>query len=327
MDSLPRHHNRQWQSKITRPIITDANRAEVAVHSGITLINSQSVLEVKGPDAEKFLQGQCSADISNLKEKQGLPGCICTVKGRVLCTFIATKSDDRILLKMTADLVAPMHEYLSKYAAFFKAELIEWPTPCVIESPLKTSLKTTALPLSYKLNDTEFCEYIVEPVSLEAVLEELNNSDVEFFSEERWSDKQIDCGWLNLTSETSEKYLPHQLNLERLNAISFTKGCYTGQEIIARTEYRGKPKRRMHLIELQSPDESENTGAGAINYPADLTDPESGKALGILLAVSSNGEKGLAILPVDNQGTLLADLDAQNISLNVPEQPYPSETS
>jgi len=306
-----------WQSKIERKTTTSAN----SKNGNITLINSQSVLEVCGPDAEKFLQGQCSADITSLAEKNSLAGCICTVKGRVLCTFITTRIEDRILLKMSAELVTPMREYLGKYAAFFKVELIEWPVPSVLETFTPQSFKTATIPLTYSINEQEFTEHLIEPNSINLMIDELNNSDATLISEEDWSDKQIDCGWLNLTLDTTEKYLPHQLNLERLNAISFTKGCFTGQEIIARTEYRGKPKRRMHLIEL------EGLNLETFSLPIDMLDKDSGRTLGILLAVSDNQKKALAILPVDNQELSIATFEGIEIKLTPLEQPYPIENS
>jgi len=306
-----------WQSKIERKVTTSTRKE----NGGIVLINSQSVLEVRGPDAQNFLQGQCSADIANLAEKHSLAGCICTVKGRVLCTFIATRIEDRVFLKMSAELVAPMREYLGKYAAFFKVDLIEWPTPSVLETSAPQSFKTTTIPLTYSINEQEFTEHLVEHSNTNLMIDELNNSEAALISEEGWSDKQIDCGWLNLTLDTTEKYLPHQLNLERLNAISFTKGCYTGQEIIARTEYRGKPKRRMHLITL------EGLNRETFSLPVDMLDNDSEKPSGILLAVSDNKQRALAILPIETQEWSKAKIEGMDIMFNVLEQPYPTENS
>ena len=87
--------------------------------SWISLLNNQSVLEIKGSDAVKFLQGQCTADIEKLAINSSVPGAICTVKGRVLSSFTITRIDDALLLKMPSTLVALTADYLKKYAGRF----------------------------------------------------------------------------------------------------------------------------------------------------------------------------------------------------------------
>ena len=308
-----------WQSNINRAITHSTQGTDPEV----TLINDQSVLEIKGPDAEKFLQGQCSADIAALSAGLAAPGCICTVKGRVLCTFVATRVDDRILLRMSTELIASMRKYLAKYAAFFKVELIEWRTPSVLERHGSAALKTPFIALNYHLNETAFTECLVAPENLPAMLEELNGSELNLVSGQTWTAKQIRAGWLNLRVNTTEKYLPHQLNLERLGAISFTKGCYTGQEIIARTEYRGKPKRRMHLIELEV---SDKAALVSLDLPSDILEESSDKAQGILLEICGDQQKALAILPIDSPARIKGRINRFDAVITIAKQPYPPES-
>ena len=305
----------RWQTRTEREVSSTPRGNDPY----ISLINSQSILEIKGPDAEKFLQGQCSADIEQLAGSGTLAGSICTLKGRVLGTFIATKTQGRILLKMNAELIAAIREYLGKYAAFFKVELIEWPRPCILETS-NPQFETTAVPFTYSLNGEEFNELLIEENHLATAVAELDSMDTALVSEADWQNRQISCGWLNLTTNTFEKYLPHQLNLDRLGAISFTKGCYTGQEIIARTEYRGKLKRRMQLIGI------EGLSADTLKLPADILDTASDKTLGDLLAVSNGDKKqGLAILPIETRETTSVKIEGIEACIRVLAQPYPPE--
>lgn len=307
-------NNTSWQSLIDQEV-KNSIQADI---SSVTVINSQSVLEISGPDSEKFLQGQCSADIANLKDGDAVAGCFCTVKGRVLSTFIATRIAERIFLRMGSELVGLLSEHLRKYAAFYKVELIEWPSPCVLEVK-QHSLKTETIALTYNLNGKIFTEHLIEHENLESIAIELKQPHTTLVTEDSWQRDQITCGWLNLTKSTYEKYLPHQLNIDRLNAISFTKGCYTGQEIIARTEYRGKPKRRMHLIEV---DVSNHEN---LNLPCDIQHKDTSKTLGILLAVSPIDNHALAILPIDSETHIASNIQGIQTNIKVPSQPYPKD--
>lgn len=284
---------------------------ETGLHT--SFINSQSVLEVSGEDAVKFFQGQCSADVEKLKTGETVPGCICTVKGRVITSFTCTKTKDSLLLKMTAELVQPTIDYLGKYAAFFKVELIGWTHPCVVSSsqPLEDD---DFIQAEYTLGKGEFHDALIPESKLDAVLEKITAQNYVLTPEEDWQQAQIRAGWLNLNSMTSEKYLPHQLNLDQLGAISFTKGCYTGQEIIARTEYRGKPKRRIHILEL------ENFDSGSLELPAELIDAESEKAAGELIAVAGNHALALISIDTPARGSFL--LGRTEISYELANQPF-----
>lgn len=303
------NQNPNWQSLVNQPFENSALQNDPS----ITFIDSQAVLEIKGPDAVKFLQGQCTADIEHLEEGNSISGSICTVKGRVLTTFIVTKIGDQILLRMPAELTSDIKAYLAKYAAFYKVEIIEWSNPCVIETQ-EYKPKSNLIEVTYSLNEQEFTEYLIEERNLDLLLKELQELDLEkirFYSETVWQNRQIDSGWLNLTTNTTEEFLPHQLNLEKLDAISFKKGCYTGQEIIARTEYRGKPKRRLHRITIKG-----LNNLKSIKLPIDILDKETEKRTGTLLALGTNASYSLAILPVENDGQLNSIVDGQNCEIH-----------
>ncbi|MBC6428519.1 MAG: folate-binding protein YgfZ [Cellvibrionales bacterium] len=286
------------QNKSTWPAFA---AGDAAARAGFTPIDSHAVLKVRGVDAVRFLQGQCTADVAALASGQTCAAAICTVKGRIVTSFTATRTADGLLLKMHRSLVQPSIDYLQKFAAFFKVELNAWEAPCVLatDHPPLCALGVT---VDYRLNKTRFAELLVPATNLEAMLAlleaELAAGTVRAEPETNWCDALLEAGWLVLDAQSSQTYLPHQLGLERLGAVSFTKGCYTGQEIIARTEYRGAIKRRLLKLTCKNlpPD---------IQVPTELRDNASKKA-GELLAVSHHGTTALAILATDipPQGSL-----------------------
>lgn len=262
--------------------------------SALALVDSYAVLEIKGDDTVKFLQGQCSADVQAMAEGESLPGAICTVKGRVITSFVATRTSQSILLLMPRELVPSTAEYLKKYAAFYKVELNQWLHPCVIANTHKSNLsKELYTACDFRFGDTVFHAGLLNQTQSEHLEELLQSADIRLMYEDLWLDSLLQSGWLLLNSRLSEEYLPHQLNLDLLGAVNFKKGCYTGQEIIARMEYRGKTKKRLMVLSLNGnvPD------AGAM--PMEIRSEEDEQPLGELLQLDSKATVGLALLPVD----------------------------
>ncbi len=297
MSGTPGFNRQRWPTQPVNPIGAEGY--------SLVPIDSYAVLEITGIDAGRFLHGQCTADVDALGMGDTVAGAICTVKGRVLTSCTVTRSqssdaaDEKLYLKMPRTLVNKTLEYLQKYAAFFKVELTAWRHPCVLSGQAE-QLKDATIAIRYRIGETEFRESLVPKTGLEQVLTLFNDQVLGIGPESRWRDQVLRAGWVTLTEHTSEKYLPHQLNLDVLGAISFTKGCYTGQEIIARTEYRGKPKRRVRLIEF------ENLEGGTVSLPAELTESGTetggGTAVGDLINLSNSDSQttcGLALLPLD----------------------------
>ena len=283
----------------------DLSTNETSADDAFALVNAYAVLEITGEDTEKFFQGQCSADIGTLAIDESVPGSICTVKGRVITSFIATKTKVSVLLLIPRDLVTTTNDYLKKYAAFFKVSLNQWLHPCVIANPksgqLPEDLYTSC---EFQLGKQRFHVGILNQANHQKLLDLLQSAqdkENQLAPEAIWLDGLLEAGWILLNEKTSEEYLPHQLNLDLLGAINFKKGCYTGQEIIARMEYRGKSKKRLKVISL--------TGNHLTNeaLPVDITSDDETQSLGELIQLNSNAKIGLALLPVEipSQGNFI----------------------
>lgn len=239
---------------------------------------SIGVIRVTGNDAKRFLQGQITCNINKLAENYSLYGAICTIKGRIITNFYIAQEEADILIIMSQDLIEKSILHLKKYAVFFKVELIdashEFNVFSQVSPPTKTSpprflpeqLETNRHPLNGIVMTV--CEY---PIHLEyrivskqhnTLIEE--NSDLDAFS--TLAAKPL------IRLEHSENILPQWLNMQVTGGISFTKGCYTGQEIVARMQYKGKSPKQLAIFACQK----------GVNLTSKVTDHQ-GKELGYIL--------------------------------------------
>ena len=221
---------------------------------------------VTGEDAEKFLQGQCTSDFKRLANKEWLLGAHCNVKGRMHSSFYAARiNEDSIGLRIHRSIAEPALAALKKYIVFSKAQITIKPA-YLIGLVLPANSKT--LPDStLQLPDTG--QYSIQP-ELGSVLrldesraeiwaedeQSLRNlwsklpADSELGSDALWQQLNIAYGIAEVRADSFEKLIPQELNFQLLNGISFSKGCYTGQEIIARMHYRANLKK--HLYRAQT---------------------------------------------------------------------------
>jgi len=257
----------------------------------------------------RFLQGQCTADLTKLTLGESTPGAICNIKGRVIGTFRVTLVKDGLLLRLAADLVESLMATLSKYAAFFKVTLTHWPTPSVAViygdrdqlETVKEALPETATPTIVTGQKKSQMEVYIQPDSAKAFIG-LLGKETTYWDEPKWYTEQILEGQALISVKESEKYLPHPLNLDKSGAVSFTKGCYTGQEIVARTEYLGKPKKRARPVLLNC---DLATAKQAI-LEQDLTHEQDGrKSIDAVSLTSYESNQTLAnlILPIEQEAS------------------------
>ncbi len=216
---------------------------------------SRGFLSVKGEGALKLLQGQLTCDVTEVNPAQTRLGSHCNFQGRVISLFRINWFNDQYLLSMPRSLIPIALAALKKYAVFFKVTLTDV-SESIVQMGYSGDSFFTDLPekmdealiindlLIIKPSDTSRYEIIGSPDNLKKLKEKL--PETQSGSEEAWKCLEIEASIPTLYPETSEKFLPHELNLPLLNAVSFKKGCFTGQEIIARMEYRGKLKK--HLL-------------------------------------------------------------------------------
>lgn len=203
-------------------------------------------LSVRGADAAEFLQGQLTQDVASMPLRNGLPAAWCNARGRVITTtriFGQKEGFDLMLPASIADLVGrklQMYVLRSKVALSFDDRT--WSCLVARHAP---SISANKLPESIlSVEDTEgtgYAEYFTPNEQASEVARRLNVSP----EPRDWMLEMIRGGRVMIDDVSSEKYTPHMLNLDKSGAVSFSKGCYTGQEVVARTENLGKSRRRL----------------------------------------------------------------------------------
>lgn len=220
------------------------------------------VFSLQGPDAKKFIQGQITCDVDQLSIDHPLIGARCNPKGRALTNFYLIQvNDDHLLMVMDLSLVPSCIDEFSKYAAFFKVELNDSSevyhcfglNKCIGSSSMQSSNKIALLKQATFIanvslsNDRQLV--IVSKEHAESTWECLQQQ-YKPVGTELWKLQDIQAGIAIIQRETSNLFVPQMFNLQAIDGISFKKGCYTGQEVVARMKYLGKLKRRMYRLSL-----------------------------------------------------------------------------
>jgi len=186
------------------------------------VLTDMGVIQIAGHDARAFLQGQLSNDMLRLTPEQSLLTALNTAQGRVVAVLRLMQHADGIFAILPLTLVTKVIAALNKYVLRSKVALSD------------ESLRLAAVGVL----DAGNRQSILVPRTELTALSPAN-------ALERWRLAGIQAGEPQVHLETSEMFVAQMLNLDLVDGVSFTKGCYTGQEIIARTQHRGRIKRRM----------------------------------------------------------------------------------
>lgn len=288
-------------------------------------LESFTILEVSGLDAERFLQGQCTAQLTHANEAFAPLAAFCTPRGRMVAnTRIFRPEPERYWLIMHPSIVDALEQHLRKYIVFYKAELA-LRTDIILQGIHTEADALTAYPAALPptlpgawvncgngyllrvegdaclvwLGEIE-CPYSVEGHTL---------------SQGDWQRFQIDAGIAWLQASQSDAWLPQMVNWEALGGISFKKGCYTGQEVVARAHFRGQVKRR--LMHLCAADVLEAPCVGDA-----IVDTDADQEIGTVLAVAPAVSEGWELLAVVSQKEEMPPLSIHGEIATVIELPY-----
>ena len=230
-----------------------------ALTGGIRLID-WGVIRAQGADAASFLHGQLTQDMQHLRDDRAQLAGYCSAKGRLLASFVVIKSaPQEFLLLCSADLLAPTLKRLSMFVLRAKCKLSDASAELAVHGLVgdaATSWLASAAPASVwgaSQRDTAhlvrlpeamgLSRYLLVQAGLHAApaLAALSPSD--------WSWLEVRSGVARITAATVEQFVPQMVNLELVDGVNFQKGCYPGQEIVARSQYRGTVKRRAMLFD------------------------------------------------------------------------------
>jgi hypothetical protein len=227
-------------------------------------LSHEGILALRGPDANKFLQGQVTCNLNYLSDSQCSLGARCTPKGRMQSSFRIVSVTDGYLLAMANELLEAQLSDLKKYAVFSKSKLTDESQAWLrlglngaddalrslgLELPTDAdSVVRHQELLALRLSDGR-AELWVPAAQAEAIKAQLAAQLPEAPLND-WLLAQIRAGIGQVMGSTRELFIPQMINLQAVGGVSFKKGCYTGQEIVARMQYLGKLKRRLYRLEL-----------------------------------------------------------------------------
>lgn len=279
-------------------------------------IVERSLIRFAGEDARSFLHNQLTCDVANLAPEGATYGGYCTPKGRMLATFLLWAAEDGFLLQLPATLRESVQKRISMYILRSKVRAADASgdyaqfgiagegAGAVVERLLGapaagTTLRVvrTAGGMALRLPRDRYLLLVPRPQEARVAAELAARSNG--VSEALWSLLDIEAGVAGVLPATQEQFVPQMLNLDAIDGVSFSKGCYPGQEIVARMHYLGRLKERTHLARLPADAEPR---AGDKLFGADL----GTQACGTIANAARTPEGDWAILAVIHLSSVAA---------------------
>ncbi len=302
------------------------------------------LIAAAGSDNESFLQGQLTCDVRQATPERSLVGAYCSPKGRALASFRLFRRGEDLYLELPRELLESTLERLRKYLLRTKATLADASdtrvgigvagpnavarlteilggVPAAVNEVVQTAASESAgITLIRLPGPTPRFELHGAMREIQPVWEALGPAFAPV-GVEPWRLLDILAGIPTIYPETVEAFVPQMLNLQLLEGISFQKGCYTGQEVVARTHYLGKLKRRMYLARVDGPSPP-RPGVPLFSPQADAS-----QSAGRLVDATRHPDGGYAVLAAAliecaEHGVLQLG-DANGPALRLERLPYP----
>lgn len=281
-------------------------------------LSALEVLAISGEDAATFLQGQLTCDVRLATSTQSRRGALCTPRGRALATFRLWAQGDGFRMVLPASLADAIRKRLSLYVLRARVRIVPSESAIVrigIAGPQAAAalapalgIDLDALPRRDGVLERDSATVVALPgdrflvgvpparapalwVPLAARLTESAGS--------AWAWRALEAGDADVLPATQDQFIPQMLNLDLDGGIGFSKGCYTGQEIVARTQHLGRLKQRLYRCHLAS---GPAPAAGTPLFSADF----EGQASGTVFAAAPRPDGSVVILAVLRVDTVAA---------------------
>ncbi|MEJ2530095.1 MAG: folate-binding protein YgfZ [Gammaproteobacteria bacterium] len=315
--------NQQWSKFLESQSATISDSGEVSFVHGDQLtdcaifdLTHLRLISITGADAVPFLQGQLTNDINQVSCEHHQMSSHCTHQGRMLANFRVFSHDGALILQLPADTKSALIKHLSMFvlrsqvhiedvsdqmvaiglAGEYATTLLGERFSQVPESPGADGMSLLSLP-----GHPPRYEIIGQAATIESMWKELS-TQARATNHAIWSLLEIRAAIPTVYSNTAEAFVPQMLNMQLLDGVSFTKGCYVGQEVVARMRYLGELKRRMYLARADTErqpqpgdelfsDSGEQSGQGAGKVVMSAPSPQGGYELLAVVAASSYQDK------------------------------------
>lgn len=292
------------------------------------------LLVLSGDDAVTFLQGQVTNDVAQLNGENAHYSAYCSPKGRMLALFLAFAHQDNLYLQFSQPILEPVLKRLKMYVMRAKVDIndvsdsmkrfgINGPDAAKIVSATlgkapeqDYALITTTHGVIIKLPSIKGHQRYEVLADAAQALDTYNalKKSCTLADQPCWDWLDIQTGCPDVTKETQEQFVPQMLNLDVLNGINFKKGCYTGQEIVARTHYLGKVKRRTYLTHIAATDR--------VSAGDKVTDAAGNEAGQVVKAVPSPAGGFDALIEMRIEAKEAGNMSWQNIPITFGDLPY-----
>ncbi|MFD2367942.1 YgfZ/GcvT domain-containing protein [Pseudoduganella sp. GCM10020061] len=293
------------------------------------------VISVTGEDAATFLHSQLTNDVQHLTPAEARLAGYCSPKGRLMATFLMWRNAESVFLQLPRELQPALQKRLSMFVLRAKAKLSDATpeatigfggarAPAVLESLFGTLPPAPNTKIDHPLGTlirlpdgfgAPRYMWLAAPGAGEQAWPAL--SQLALGGADSWQLAAIHAGVPQVTARTQEQFVPQMVNLELLGGVNFKKGCYPGQEIVARSQYLGKLKRRTALASIAGQ-------AQAGDEVFSLVDP--GQPCGMVVNAASNGNGGVDALVEMKLGALDDDVrlgSADGPRVDFLPMPYP----
>ncbi|QQX85858.1 folate-binding protein YgfZ [Cupriavidus necator] len=295
------------------------------------------LVRVAGDDAGSFLHTQLTNAVEDLKAGAARLAGYCSPKGRLLATFLMWRDAEGIVLQLSADIQAPVQKRLSMFVLRAKAKLSDiTPTHAVLGlagAGAAKALAAAGLPvpeIAFAVAEADGITVIrlpdgagqprwqlVLPAERADAVRAALAASLQDASPALWDWLEVQSGLPRIVAATQEQFVPQMINFELVGGVNFRKGCYPGQEIVARSQYRGTLKRRMWLVQ----------GEGEVPAPAaEIYRPEDpGQPCGMIVNAApapQGGWAGLAELKIDAAASTLRLGSAEGAAVATAALPY-----
>tara|TARA_R110002073_G_scaffold2998_10_gene20038 strand:- start:3846 stop:4778 length:933 start_codon:yes stop_codon:yes gene_type:complete len=298
-------------------------------------LEQEALLHIAGPDTLKFLQGQTTCDTRKVDSRHATPGLFCTPQGRVICDFLLFEvAPEHVALRLRRDIRQQSAASFGKYIIFSKANIDASSEDHTVVAVWGEEAASVLQNIFGEIPTERFGAICADTFALvqtderghhfECFLHKQSSGDylsamdaaMPRASEAQWQAQQITDGIARIETATVSEFVPQVLNYDLTGHISFKKGCYTGQEVVARLHYLGKSKRRTYTGEL-CPPQACATGTA-------IFDANSGQSLGsVVNSAEADGKTFVLVTAstssVDNELRLGA---ADGPLLTLLELPY-----
>lgn len=266
-----------------------------------SVIQPSGLLKFTGEDSQAFLQGQLSSDIRALSESDAQYASYSTPKGRMLASFLVFRMADAYFLQLDNALASAIQKRLSMFIMRSKTQCtdvsadyaligVQGPQAAELVQKLTGDLNKQALKTTHTADISvitlagERYQIIADASAAQNIKQKLLAANCAESDSQDWMLGDIRAGIPWISTDTQEAFVPQMANMDLIGGVSFNKGCYPGQEIVARTRYIGQVKRRAFRAQVKT----ETLSNGQEVFSPEMNGQASGKV--IWAASCGNGE-------------------------------------